>query len=93
MDDKLSPHHFQQIIARLANYVIAVLEDHTFVYEPFFSDDETSLTERVTILAEWSTGFGAGRANKFDDEFTRDLVETSKMETAKQLRQKPEVLH
>ena len=88
MDDGLSLQYFQEIIARLANYVIATLKDDMFIYKPFLPDDETSLTKRAAALAEWSTGFvsgfGAGGANKLGDEcdeFMRDLIEISKMET------------
>ena len=81
-----------EILSQLANQVHEQLLADEFSFSPLLPDDNSAISERSSALAEWSAGFisGLGIGGLGDkpklidecDEFIKDLVSISRMETA-----------
>ncbi len=80
------------ILSQLADQVFEEILSDEFSFALFLPDDESSITERSSALAEWSAGFvsglgigGLGEKPKLIDEcdeFIKDVVSISRIETS-----------
>tara|TARA_R110002072_G_scaffold161448_2_gene312993 strand:- start:2028 stop:2588 length:561 start_codon:yes stop_codon:yes gene_type:complete len=80
------------ILSQLADQVGAEILSDALSFTLFLPDDESSISERSSALAEWSAGFVSGlgigglgdKPKLIDecDEFIKDVVSISRMETS-----------
>ncbi len=92
IDDAVDLGDCFAILSQLANQVHEELLADELSFSPLLPDDNSAISERSSALAEWSAGFisGLGIGGLGDkpklieecDEFIKDLVSISRMETA-----------
>jgi len=80
------------ILTQLADQVCEEILSDEFSFTLFLPDDESPISERSSALAEWSAGFVSGlgigglgdKPKLIDecDEFIKDVVSISRMETS-----------
>lgn len=91
IDDVVDLDDCFAILAQLANQVQQELLADELSFSPLLPDDNSDISERSSALAEWSAGFVSGlgigglgdKPKLIDecDEFIKDLVSISRMET------------
>jgi yecA family protein len=92
MDDATDLEHCFAMLLQLANQVTEAILSDEFSFTPLLPDDNSAFSERATALAEWSAGFVSGlgigglaeKPKLIDecDEFIKDLISISRIETA-----------
>lgn len=80
-----------RILQKLADQVKIEILSEDISFDLFLPEDAVAISERASALAEWCAGFVSGlgmggmsqkeKLNPDCDEFVRDLVSISKMET------------
>ncbi len=88
VDDAAAMEQCHKIIASMSLTIIKTMGSDELTFQPLLPDDNASVTDRALALSEWSAGFvsglgigGAIKLNDDCDEFVKDLVSMSKMET------------
>jgi uncharacterized protein len=92
IDDTVNVDDCFAILTQLANQVKEEILSEEISFELLLPDDETAASERTVALAEWCAGFVSGlgigglgekpKLNDECDEFIKDLVSISRMDTA-----------
>ncbi|MCG8377956.1 MAG: YecA family protein [Proteobacteria bacterium] len=91
VDDNAGMDEFIATLAELANQTANQILDDEISFNLLLPDDESSMSERTNALAEWCAGFVSGlgiggidngtQSNPDCEEFIKDLISISKMET------------
>lgn len=92
IDDAVNIEDCFDILVQLAKQVKQEVLSEEIAFELLLPDDETAIIERSCALAEWCAGFASGlgfggmgekaQLNDECDEFVKDVISISRMDTA-----------
>jgi len=91
IDDAVNTDDCFTILEQLAKQVKEEILSEEISFELLLPDDQTAISDRSSALAEWCAGFASGlgiggmgkkpKLNDECDEFVKDVVSISRMET------------
>ncbi len=92
IDDAVNVYDCFAILEKLANQVKTEVLSEDISFDLLLPDDQTAISERSKALAEWCSGFASGlgiggmaekqKLNDECDEFVKDVISISRMETS-----------
>lgn len=92
IDDAIDVDDCFAILEQLANQVKGEILSEEISFELLLPDDQSAISDRSSALAEWCAGFASGLGiggmgekpplNEECDEFVKDVISISRMETA-----------
>jgi uncharacterized protein len=91
IDDTVDVNDCLAILEQLANQVKEEVLSEDISFNLLLPEDETAMSDRSSALAEWCAGFASGlgiggmgekpKLNEECDEFVKDVISISRMET------------
>jgi uncharacterized protein len=92
IDDTVNVEDCLTILEKLANQVKVEILSEDISFDLLLPEDAAAISDRSSALAEWCAGFASGlgiggmseeqKSNEECDEFVKDVISISRMETA-----------